>query len=339
MKNKTLGIFLLFTLLIPLTISSLSTFALAQEDPLKVAVSIMPQTEWVEEIGGEHIDVQALIPAGQSPASFAPTSTELTFIADAEVWFAIGLLPFDKAHKAAVLDAAESPSFQFVNLSIGLELLEVEGHDHDHEEEGEEENGYTIDPHTWLSPTRAIQMVETIRDTLKSIDPTNAGDYDTNAASYIGKLTALNTTIATKMASVNNTHMLVFHPAWGYFAHDFGLTLVALEEEGQDPTSEHFAEVIDLAREENVGAIFIQEEFSITVAQAFAVEACVELIQLKPLAPDYIDNLNDTADLLQEKLDQAPFCAVDTSLLFAGALIAVSLIAIASIAYIFIKRE
>jgi len=147
---------------------------------VKVAVSIVPQIEWIEEIGGEYVDVLSLIPEGQSPHTFEPTTTELIFMENADVWFSIGLLAFDKAKKDAILDAVQNPNFEFVNLSIGLDLIESIGHEHEDSFTIEEEEG-NIDPHTWLSPTRTITMIETIRDKLQQIDPIHDSEYDANA--------------------------------------------------------------------------------------------------------------------------------------------------------------
>ena len=311
MKISKIFMVLLLSLIITTSLTKSNLTQTLIEDNLnqvsvKIAVSIVPQVEWIEEIGAEYVDVLSLIPEGQSPHVYEPTTTELIFMDDADVWFSIGLTDFDKANKAAILEAAQNPSFEFVNLSIGLDLLEIESHEH--EGMNLEQETVNVDPHTWLSPSRTIIMLEQIRDKLQEIDPTHAAEYSTNTASYISQLTALNTTITNRIDTIQNKHMLVFHPSWGYYAHDFGLELISLEEEGKEPSSSHFAEIVEEARLHNVGAIFIQEEFSTEIAQAFASEACVEIVRLYPLSADYLDNLNWTTDILVEKLDQEPVC-------------------------------
>jgi zinc transport system substrate-binding protein len=274
---------------------------------IKVAVSIMPQVEWLEEIGGDKIEVLSLIPAGQSPHSFSPTTTELTFVTNAKIWFQMGLIDFDIAQKQAISQVA--PNIQIVNLSLGLELLPMP--EHQDEAEGtdnatEDHDHGALDPHTWTSPTRVIQMVNTIATKLGEIDPINAATYSTNAATYIGKLIALNTTITELMTNVTNKNMLIFHPSYGYFCHDFGLRLIPLEEAGQDPSSKHYAKVLDEVKEEKVGVIFIQAEISENMAQSFARDAGVEIVRLYPLAKEYFATMNNSAYLIAEKLDQPP---------------------------------
>ena len=273
---------------------------------VKAAVSIEPQVEWLEEIGGDFVEVFPLVPAGQSPHTYNPTTTDMIFMSEADVWFSIGLTDFDIANRDALIAVSENPNFQYVDLSIGLDLLEST--DHAHEDLSTNQAAVNVDPHIWLSPTRTISMLETIRDKLQEIDPAHSSEYASNAASYISRMTTLNNSIASRLSTVNNTVMLIFHPSWGYFADDYGLEIIALEEDGKDPTSAHLIAVIDAAKAHDVGVIFVQEEISSSVAEVFARDACVEIVTLYPLASDYYDNLNWTANLLVEKLDQEPVC-------------------------------
>lgn len=274
-------------------------------NPIKIAVSIVPQVEWLQEIGGDKVEVLSLIPAGQSPHSYAPTTTELTFVSNASVWFQMGLIEFDIAHKQAINQAG--PSMQIINLSVGLELIHIDEHQHEQPSSAEDEHEPgAYDPHTWLSPTRVIQMVNIIAEKMAELDPSHANVYTTNAANYITKLTTLNNTISNLMNNVVNKNMLIFHPSYGYFCHDFGLKMIPLEEDGQDPSSQHYAEVLDEVKDEGVGVIFIQAEFSQSMAESFSRDAGVEIVRLYPLAHDYIENMNSTGHLVAEKLEQPP---------------------------------
>jgi zinc transport system ATP-binding protein len=100
--------------------------------------------------------------------------------------------------------------------------------------------------------------------------------------------------------------MLIFHPSYGYFCHDFGIDMIPLEENGQDPSSAHLAEVIDEVSDKGVGVIFIQAEISQSMAQSLSEDVGVEIIQLFPLAQNYLENMNSTGYIVAEKLDQPP---------------------------------
>ncbi len=315
-------------ILVLLLISATSSLQIVQavEPSLKIAVSIQPQIEWLEEVGGSHVDILGLIPKGQSPHTYSPTTTELTFIAEADIWFQIGLIEFDLAHEQAFIDAGKE-SLTVVNLSIGLDLIYMSDHQHTEDEAQaslEDSTGEAYDPHTWSSLSRTIQMIQTIQATLVDLDPSHAAEYTSNAEAYISKLTNLNSTTASLLETVENRHLLIFHPTWGYFCHDFDLDMIALEEDGQDPSSKHYVEVLDAAKENEVGVIFIQAEISQAMAQSFSEDAGVEIVQLFPLAKNYLANMNSTAYLIAEKLDQPPQDVLNipgfssTSVLLAG---------------------
>ena len=308
MKTKK-GYLLALGLLVTLNVIITNSVMAAPENPtaadLSIAVSIIPFVEWVNEVGGEHVEVLSLIPEGQSPHTYAPTTTELTFVSTADAWFQSGLIDFDIQHEDAILSSAGFTTGDIVNFSEYVELLDMVEHEHDSPQTSQVIN---FDPHIWLSPTRAITSVEKIIEKLSLLDPTHTSEYTSNGANYITELENLNDTINNTLSSVENRHMLVFHPSWGYFCDDYNLELISLEEEGKDPSSQHYVEVLEEVELHQVGVIFIQEQISESIARSFARDACVEVVQLNPLAADYVNNLNATSNILAEKLDQAPIC-------------------------------
>jgi zinc transport system substrate-binding protein len=154
------------------------------------------------------------------------------------------------------------------------------------------------DPHIWLSPKRVKVMIEAIARELSLLDPENAGIYSQNAAAYLSQLDGLDSEIASALEGVKNRKIIVYHPAFGYLAEDYGLTMYALEEEGKEATAKRLAEMVELARAENIKVIFYQEEIDTSQSAAFAEEIGGVAIKLSPLAADYIDNLKRMAELL-----------------------------------------
>ncbi len=95
---------------------------------------------------------------------------------------------------------------------------------------------------------------------------------------------------------------MVFHPAWGYFADEFGLKQLPIEIGGREPGPRELGRIIDYAREKGIGAIFVQEQFSRRAAEKISDEIDGQVIQIDPLAFDYIENLKYIADLLSAEL-------------------------------------
>ncbi len=127
-----------------------------------------------------------------------------------------------------------------------------------------------IDPHVWLGPTRAVIMVEAIRDRLKEADKEHAKDYDDNAESYTKELKKLLDHGREKIAQVNGDkrNFLSFHDALHYFADDFGLDVAGYieVEPGQEPSTSRYADIVELCKKRRVGVIAIEPQYAETAA-------------------------------------------------------------------------
>jgi zinc transport system substrate-binding protein len=158
------------------------------------------------------------------------------------------------------------------------------------------------DPHLWLSPKRAKVMVKVIAEELETADPKNQATYMKKAAAYLKKLDQLDQRIKQKLTSLTHKTFIVYHPAFGYFADDYGLKMVALEESGKEGSAKNFQELTELAKRENIKVVFYQKEFDNKQAKALAAEIGGRVEELAPLAPDYIENLDKMAKILAEVL-------------------------------------
>lgn len=95
---------------------------------------------------------------------------------------------------------------------------------------------------------------------------------------------------------------MVFHPSWGYFAAEYGLTMITIETEGKEPSAQDMAKIVDIAKEKQVRVIFVQPQFSTRSAQAVAEEIDGEVIAVDPLAKDYIKNMDRVSDVFARNL-------------------------------------
>jgi zinc transport system substrate-binding protein len=84
---------------------------------------------------------------------------------------------------------------------------------------------------------------------------------------------------------------MVFHPAWGYFADNYGLTQVAIEHEGKQPGARGLAALIDQAKQANIKVVFVQPQFDKRQARQVAQAIGGAVVAVDPLAADYVDNL------------------------------------------------
>jgi zinc transport system substrate-binding protein len=260
-------------------------------EKIKVAVSIVPEETFVKAVAGENVIVTTMIPPGQSAENFAPSPKLMQELSDSQIYFSIGV-PTEQAN---IFNKLEDFNNELQIIELNKKVAEV------YDEIMLESGG--SDPHIWLSPKRVIVMVEAIRDELIVIDPENKEEYESNAEAYIKELEQVNIEIENSLKTLQNKTIIVYHPAFAYFAQDFGLEMIALEEEGKEATPEDFTRVIDYAKENNIKIIFYQAEVDSKQADTFANEINGESIQVEPLSGDYIQNLRKMAELFSEVAD------------------------------------
>ncbi|GEM01410.1 zinc transport system substrate-binding protein [Halolactibacillus halophilus] len=256
---------------------------------LQVAVSILPQATFVEKVAGDLVDVVTVIPPGSSPANYEPTPKEMMALEDSAVYFAIGV-PTESAN--IMPDMVDNTEVDIIELQKNVA--------EDYEDRYFDTENTQRDPHIWLSPKRVIVMVDTIKEKLSELDPENAEVYTENAEAYIEELSKLDTDINNMFADIDNLNFIIMHPSLGYFADDYGLTMTAIEQDGKTATAKWMQEVIDLAVEQDIHVIFYQQEFDSNQKDTVAEEINGNVVELKPLSPDYIPNLRAMAESFLE---------------------------------------
>jgi zinc transport system substrate-binding protein len=304
LNNKYMFAFTI--LLIILSVFSVSSFA---EKPV-VAVTIVPQIEMIRGIAGNRVEIVEMIPAGFSPANYAPSPAEMTAFNKSEIYFSIGV-PADTQN--ILPRAEENNDLKVVKL---FELVENKfpnrymNHSHEEDKDDHEDDPQSNqdkqgrDPHIWLSPERSAYMVKIMRDHLIALMPEYADEFRENTEEYLNKLTAVDQKNTELLSKYSGEEILVYHPSYGYFTEHYGLEMIAIEESGKDPGPRHIAEIIDKAREENIKTIFYQAEIDSNKTKAIAEEIDGNIVQLNPLAEDYLDNLSSLAETFAKVLEE-----------------------------------
>ncbi len=270
---------------------------------LNIIVSILPQKAFVDAVSGGLLDVSVLIPPGGSPATYDPKPSDLARIEQADIYFRVGYIQFERSHVARF--AQLNPNMKIIDTSVNVDLRyfgEREEHHHGEEADYQEDHNKQIDPHVWLSPLQVKKQIDVIAQTLADEDPANAEMFIENARKYKAELDELNTDLVSLFAGMQSDKLLVFHPSWGYFAREYGLEQIAIENSGKEPTAEHLRNIINLAERENIRVIFIQSQFNNAIANSIAEEIGAVVISIDPLAEDYIKNLRNAAAKIAENL-------------------------------------
>jgi len=255
----------------------------------RLSVSIPPQAHFVERIAGERARIEVLVPPGQSPATYEPTPTQMGVLAEADVFFRIGV-PFEAGLMTRIGESM--PGLHVVDTRSGVPLRSFAEHGDSHDAGGAHDHGGE-DPHIWLAPQLVEIQAGTIADELTRLDPAHADEYEANRARFVGELRSLHEELAAILPT--GATITVFHPSWGYFCDEFGLRQVAIEVEGKEPAPRQLQQMIEDARARQVRTVFVEPQFSSASAQAIAREIGADVVAIDPLARDWAANLRDVA--------------------------------------------
>lgn len=259
---------------------------------IDVAVSIIPQKTFVQKIGGEKVNVMTLVKPGQSPHTYEPKPHQMKKLSNVQIYFPIKI-EFENAWLEKFI--SQNKNMQVVPMTKGIQFIMMEKHKH---LKGET-TVRTItkpDPHTWISPLNVKIMAKNIYETLSLVDVKNQDFYKKNYLKFLDEINEVDTKINKILLNIpNDSKFMVFHPAWGYFARDYGLIQFPVEKEGKEPTPKAMIAIIEKAKNENIKAIIVQKEFSTKSATTLANELNIKVIEESPLAANWEENLINMA--------------------------------------------
>jgi len=265
---------------------------------IPVVVSIQPQRWLVEQVGGELVDVMVMVSPEDDPHSYQPTDAQISRAMQSTVYFRIGV-PVESGPWFQALRG--SGKLEVVDTRRGIELREMHGHacnheEHDHGHHHHDHAGR--DPHIWTSPRLLKIQAATVAQTLAELAPEKADEFQQNLAAVHSRLDEVDAEIRERLGPYAGRVMLVFHPAWGYFADEYGLRQVAVEIEGKEPSDAELTELQQLAREEGTRVIFVQPQVAGPAAEAVARAVGARVEVLDPLADDPPAELLRAAEVL-----------------------------------------
>ena len=264
----------------------------ARSGSLKVTVSILPQQYFVERIGGEHVSVNVMVEPGDSPHTYEPKPEQLRALSEAAIYFRIGV-DFENAWMDRI--SAANPDMMMVDTTVGIERAPMVTHQHLGGEQGGTGETENPDPHIWTSPRLVKIQASTVFEALSRVDPAHADGYKTNLDHFLTEIDALDVEIRRALARTERRKIIVFHPAWGYFAREYGLEMIPVEIGGQEPSPAELADLVTMAKEEGINVVFAQPELSTRDAETIANEIDGEVLLISPLAPDWLENLRRVA--------------------------------------------
>ena len=285
--------------LLGVVVCATTTLAEPRKTPLRVTVTVPPLVWLVSQVAGPEVVVDHLVEVGENPETFQPTDRQITGVARSTLFFCIGV----EAENGPWLKALQDSSvLEVVDLRQGLKLRAMAhggatGHHHHHH------HRESMDPHTWLSPRRLVIMANTVARNLAEVDPAGAADYEARATTVISDLEELDRELRTRLAPVEGRTFFVFHPAWGYFADDYGLQQVSIEIEGKEPSERELTQLVRRARDLGMRTLFVEPIVQSSTPKILARAVGARVESLDPLATDLPTNLRHVAERMLVALE------------------------------------
>ncbi|MDC0866743.1 metal ABC transporter substrate-binding protein [Acidimicrobiia bacterium] len=309
----------------------------ATSDKINVLVTTPMLGDFVNEIGGENINLTILMPAEVDPHTYDPSPQDASKIADADIVFYVGL----KYEPSALIKLVENTSNEAaVLVEVGEEINPIEfseeghkghddhddedghddeeGHDDHDDEDGHEGHGHgSEDPHFWFDPLRVAIAAELMINQLIELDPSNSEAYKTAGEAYISELNELDSTVSALIETVpsKNRKLITTHESLGYLEARYGVevitTIIPSLTSADEISPAQLVDVLDVIEDNDVKVIFIESEAPSVYAETISAEANIRTVTglwVETLRENqsYSDWLTENVELIVENLVDLP---------------------------------
>ncbi len=325
---KRIAILLVCSCVWVLSSGAVSLWSAAFADKLPVVASILPLGDFCNQIGGDRVEVQVLVPPGASPHTFEPPPSLVAKATQARVFVYIGAGMEPWAQR---LLSSRHATQLVVEATHGISLIQdAEEHDHVGEtQEGHLQGGHAQDksarigpgerathhhgkgnPHVWLDPILAQEISRAICRAFIQVDPGNERFYLGNLSRFLGQLQGLHEDIENSVSGFRIREYVCFHPAYAYFSRRYGLREVGVIEPspGREPAPRHIQRIVKAIRDYKIEVIFAEPQLSPRVAEVIAKEAGAKVLLLDPLGgrppygSDYVKMMRYNLSVLEKAM-------------------------------------
>lgn len=245
---------------ISITVIACSEGATA-DGKIKVTATIGMITDIVAQVGGDHVAVTGLMPAGVDPHLYKATQGDIKKLDQADMIFYNGLHLEGK-----MVDILENIGRDKPSVAVSDNIPK------DQLRKGDENLETEYDPHIWFNVEHWMRAVEKVRDELIKFDPTHKDDYTNRAKSYLMELEALHSEVKEQIELIPESFrvLVTAHDAFGYFGEAYGMEVMGLQglSTSAEAGTKDVTDLRDFLVERKIKAVFIESSVPVKSIEA-----------------------------------------------------------------------
>ena len=252
-----------------------------------VTVTISPYKYFVDQIAKGKVDVNVMVSNGNNPETYEPYAQQMMELSKSALYLKVGSIGFEQTWMKKLQDNA--PDMKVIDTSVGIKPAKTPGGN--------------IDPHVWMSCSNARIIASNILKALCELEPKNKAFFEKNYQSLLSIIDKRDSTIKESFKKDPDLvhKFVIYHPILTYFARDYQLEQLAIEEEGREPSASQMKSLIERARKEKIKFCLIQAEFANRNTTTFIKESHTKPMNINPLQGDWNRAMQEAAAAVQGK--------------------------------------
>ena len=258
-----------------------------EKPAVTVTVTISPYKYFVDQIAKGKVDVNVMVSNGNNPETYEPYAQQMMELSKSALYLKVGSIGFEQTWMKKLQDNA--PDMKVIDTSVGIKPAKTPGGN--------------IDPHVWMSCSNARIIASNILKALCELEPKNKAFFEKNYQSLLSIIDKRDSTIKESFKKDPDLvrKFVIYHPILTYFARDYQLEQLAIEEEGREPSAAQLKSLIERARKEKIKFCLIQAEFANRNTTTFINESHTKPMNINPLQGDWNRAMQEAALAVQGK--------------------------------------
>jgi zinc transport system substrate-binding protein len=257
-----------------------------------ISVSI-PPLKWITgKIAGSDFTVTSVVSSNISPELFDPSVKTIQELEESDLYFSFDLFAFE--HKLE--DTVSNPGKIYNVLKNSSYLLKNDQEPHT----DDRHNHGNYDLHVWFSVNIDSSIAENIKNILSEKYPEKKDIFEKNYSDFILEINSFNAEVENILSDKKSKIFVIYHPALTYFAEEYSLIQISVEQEGKEPTARYLKNIINELKKNNVKVLLVQPQFPKSSVDLISKEVPdIKIMEFNPLEENIFDNLKKFTNSLE----------------------------------------